>query len=121
MTNEEEIHEIAVALDAILTALREADRASTGDMGVGRTFGQLVGQAMATSEKAQAAQDLIADPIGGALRHAIEALGERLNEIGGIPAMHAAMDAVSTMKPDDDGWRENVLDHRWSGIGDWLA
>jgi hypothetical protein len=59
------------------------------------------------------------DPVREALTHAVRQIGKRLHEIGGMPAMREALE-----KQEDrpSGYRRIcILDHRWDGIGEWVA
>lgn len=44
-----------------------------------------------------------------------------LNERGGMQLMHDTLDRVCKLEPDEDSWREAMLDRLWNGIGSWLA
>lgn len=118
MTWEEELEGICVALDALLTAIREDDEKRRGDHGTGRSANDIAAELTATPAAA-AALRLAKSPVGWALRHAVTDLGRRLDEIGGFDAMQAAMSTVA--QGADERWREGMLDRRWDGIGEWRS
>lgn len=118
----EEIEGITAALDELLTALRSASERRSADRGPPVSARD---SAMAidwdASPAKRAAEDLIRDPVGTAIRKAITKLGERLHEIGGTQAMEDALYAAAELSPTDHDWRISVLDRRFDGIGSWAA
>lgn len=54
-------------------------------------------------------------PVRYALVHAVRMIGKRLHEIGGLSAMHDAMNHQEDQPRG--GWRVAVIDKRWDGIG----
>lgn len=52
---------------------------------------------------------------------ALSALGDLLAGAGGLPLMATVFEGVLDQRPDVKGWREGVLDARWSGFGGWSA
>lgn len=115
MSNEAEIASIADALDNILIALADHPRPR------GRLRMLTYEDLAATTEHAEVAEEIIADPVGRSLRLGIEALGERLHEIGGLKAMGAVMTDVVARRPEQEAQRTDIIDKRWDGIGEWLA
>lgn len=116
-----EIDGIVWALDRLLSAYRlELDRQATT-----REFPPEMPEFDWSDPKVTKAQTiahaLVEDPVGRAMTLAIESLGRRLFEAGGMKAMHDALIAVGDMNPEQESWREGVLDRRWSGIGSWMA
>lgn len=63
------------------------------------------------------ADKLLADPVGTACRQAIRTLAERLYEIGGMQALEDACERVADMDPAFWGWRTDIMDKRFNGIG----
>lgn len=116
MSQTSEQSAIIDALDTLLTAISQAPQRKA-------PFPKMLtaSELMQKSEVTLTAEEIVADPVGRSLRLGIEALGERLNEIGGMKAMHAALDEVVSRDPARKSWRANILDKRWDGIGEWHA
>lgn len=116
-----ETDHIVAALDALLTAYRaELDRKASIDEAAPSVGVLEWGDPGVTTAKLMA-HSIIADPVGRALTMAMETLGRRLFEIGGLGEMSRAMDRAAAMSLGQESWRESVLDRRWSGIGDWAS
>ncbi len=116
-----ETDHIVAALDALLTAYRtELDRKASLDEAAPSVGVLEWGDHGVTTAKLMA-HSIIADPVGRALTMAMETLGRRLFEIGGMGEMSRAMDLAATARPGEESWREGVLDRRWSGIGEWAS
>lgn len=58
---------------------------------------------------------------GAAARRGIGEIGEMLHAAGGLRAMSAALCAVEELHPDDGDVVAGIIDHRWDGIGGWVA
>lgn len=122
MTRDEEIEGLTLALDRLLTALEVEAEKSSGDKSPPRSASEILSDIATPRTPTEiAARRIIADPIGRALRMALYAVGERLHELGGLVLMGEALAAAAALKPEVESWRESVLDHAWSGIGDWMA
>lgn len=67
------------------------------------------------------AATLILDPIGESVRNSVVVLGERLHELGGSKLMIDVLDDVAERDPANHARRVSIMDHRWSGIGSWVA
>ena len=120
--NEEEIEGITMALDALLTAIAADREAKPGDVTVARSAAEMFQSFDWKQTEAQAAaRRLVASPVGNALRVAVEILGVRLHEIGGVPLMQRICAQVADLAPESSSWREGLIDRRWDGIGEWLA
>lgn len=52
-------------------------------------------------------------------KSAITGIGQLLAERGGLGLMAKVMDLVLDQKPEAESWRENVIDHAFSGFGNW--
>ena len=116
-----ETDHIVAALDGLLTAYRaELDRQERAN-GERPEVGELEWGAPGVTRAKVLAHSIIADPVGRALTMAMETLGRRLFEIGGLGEMSRAMDRTAAMSLGQESWREGVLDRRWSGIGDWAS
>ncbi len=116
-----EIEGIVWALDRILTAYRvELDRQERAKE-VTPEMPEIDWSHPKVTRAQIVAHALVEDPVGRAMTLAIESLGRRLYEAGGMKAMHDAIMAVGAMNPEQESWREGILDRRWSGIGSWLA
>jgi hypothetical protein len=73
---------------------------------------------MSASELAKLSpvESLLDDPIGRSLRLGIRRLGERLNQLGGFTLMQAVAERVGST-----GRRLTIIDHAFSGVGNWVA
>lgn len=67
------------------------------------------------------ADELLSRPVATACRTAIRTLGERLFEIGGNQLMSEVCDRVSALDPANESRRLGIMDHRWSGLGNWYS
>ena len=65
----------------------------------------------------RAADDLLDNPVGEAVRRAVTVLGERLYEIGGLNLMQNVLDRVAERDASHQNWRVDIMDKRWDGIG----
>lgn len=123
-TTATEVSNIHAALDALLSEIVKIDQGPRRAGGV-YTAAELMEEAreyLLMTDHQRFAYRLSREPVREALCEAIARLGERLNEIGGLRAMHEGMRFVENSdKSDDWGRRISVLDKRWDGIGGWLA
>lgn len=120
MTKEDELNGIVAALDALLTAIKADNERRRGDFKVARTL-DITEWTFEETQLELAVLDLVRNPVGQALRNGVKLIGERLHESGGISLMHDALGAVCKLSPDDNSWREAMLDRLFSGIGSWEA
>lgn len=120
MTPEEETHALAVALKTLAkTAYQRFSVAPPREDTLSERGGAWTPARAQTSE-------ILHDPLLGAYRVAIQSVGERLFEIGGVAAMGTAIDhALDGLDGDEESYVEGLIDHRWDGIGDgvtgWVA
>lgn len=118
MEDQQQLHvHAAVALKSVLDAIVAHDRAkppapmrvwNASDIDMEELlFGDL--------------EELASDPIGESLRLAVDDIGERLHKAGGLKLMHDTLQsAVAADDPAADTLTD-IVDKRWSGIGDWAA
>lgn len=137
MTKEEEFNAIVDALDTLVSALI-ADRHSRGGSR---------GQSERTVRPAHNAnrenlwnlkdwsmrayegppppespiEELLKRPKEKSYSLGIRVLGERLYALGGMDMMQQALALAALRDPSTDSWRMAILDHRWDGIGSWVA
>ena len=55
------------------------------------------------------------------LRAAVKGIGVVLAANGGLGLMSRVMDIVLDQKPEQETWREGMIDARWSGVGGWMS
>lgn len=119
----EEVQRIEDALDRLLTActhdfnvrLRGPDRGPVSADQLSQEFLE----SLKGTDAQRAAAELYDDPVGEALRQAVHALGERLYELKAD-----MIDICYRVAERDRRWHDrrlSIMDHRWSGIGDWMA
>lgn len=118
-----EVQRIEDALDRLLTActhdfnvkLRGPDRGPVSVADLSREYLE----SLKGTDAQRAAAELFDDPVGEALRQAVTTLGERLHEL------NADMVDVCYRVAERDRARHDrrlsIMDHRWSGIGQWMA
>lgn len=120
-----ELQVVNRSLDLILTAIIELDERPRRDLPPQpgpRSMAELAeeyawGRPATVAERF--AQRLKYDPVREALCHAVRMLGQRLNEIGGFRALR---DACDRQENYPSGMRRvGIVDHRFDGIGEWLA
>lgn len=117
-----ELENIILALDRLLEALWGEREKRGNDPSYERsTADRLQGYAEADTQAGVIATRIIADPVVTAVRMAIERLGDRLHEAGGLNAMSLALDRVCALNPEQESWREGVIDRAFSGIGGWAT
>jgi hypothetical protein len=118
-----EVEQIEEALHRLLTAathtfnvkLRGPDR---GPVSAGTLSAEYM-ESLSWSEARRDAAELFQDPVGEALRQAVTTLGERLHELG--VDMIDVCYRIAERDPSQHDRRLSIMDHRWSGIGDWMA
>ena len=116
MSRDEVIAGIEAALDALLGAIAEARPRKGGTYSAGQLAASGLDRFSQTKAQ-QDAEDLIADPVGRALRNGVRRLGERLHELGGVAKMQDVLDQVSEKDEARLTWRMDVMDKCWDGIG----
>ncbi len=124
--DQSETQKIENALDALLTAVACYEREpallpETGAVSAGALIGAYLEKLTTWTKAQRSADELLQRPVSWALRRAIRTLGKRLHEIGGDRLMHDICDRVAARDPAREGWRLGVIDHRWDGIGEWVA
>lgn len=77
----------------------------------------LVAEGLGGTPAARAANSLLDNPVGEAVRKAVTTLGERLYEIGGLKLMSDVLDRVAERDPGKESWRIDIMDKRFDGIG----
>lgn len=122
-----ELDLIVGALDALLSAatayIRERSLQPRDEeiQRAGDVAARVVAKLTTFTPAQRAADDLLHRPVSAALRQGIAVLGERLNEIGGIRAMHEAYARVTEEAGRDAARRIGIVDHTWNGIGGWMS
>lgn len=115
-----EVQKIERALDALIsTAITAKPPWPAEEQGRPRiyTLKELIDGPHGQSPASRAAYAFYANPVGEAVRAAVTTLGERLHEIGGLQLMQDVCDRVADRDPERWGWRTDIMDKRWDGIG----
>lgn len=120
MNQEQELRAIHDALDILLASII-ADRALKPRRPKLELDGKELAGILPETRAHGMTLDLLENPREGAFTIAIKALGERLHEIDGMRAMGAALEAMEDRDPEHAERRCSILDHRWSGIGNWMS
>ncbi|WP_454762266.1 hypothetical protein [Caulobacter segnis] len=105
-------------MDALLVAIAAAPPSSQKGFEVSSLSVEALANA---SEVELSLRKIVSDPVGQSLRLGLEALAERLFELGGDAAMANALEDVVARDPANEDWRTNLLDKRFNGIGHWMA
>jgi len=77
----------------------------------------ILGDYLDATPKQRAAEAFLDNPVGEAVRQAVTTLGERLYELGGLKLMEDVCYRVAALDAAREGWRIDVLDKRFDGIG----
>lgn len=117
-----EAQQIEAALDVLVSAavanLHERPLTPERDIRADVAIGEWL-DSLEWTEAQRRASRLLQRPISAAVRLAVRVLGERLYEIGGMALMHDVCERVSAADPRNEARRAGIIDHRWSGIGNW--
>lgn len=121
----EEVQRHESALDHLLTAATHEVNIALRGPGRGPVSAATIGhefvEKLSWSEARRKAADFLDDPVGEALRQAVRKIGKRLHEIGGEKLMLDVCHRVAARDPSQQQRRTAIMDHRWDGIGKWIA
>jgi hypothetical protein len=107
------VAQIEDALDVLLTAIIKHQNKRWAN----RDPGKLPRLYWLGQPKRLPGESFINDPIGQSLRVGVTRLGQALFALtGSLAALHDACDRVSR-RGDYQGWRGDIMDKRWDGIG----
>jgi len=120
-TNLSEAQQIERALELLVTTALASKAPWPRRFEGARSVGAILQDYLASTPAQQAANALIDDPVGESLRQSVSTLGMRLHEIGGMKLMGEVLDRVVSTDPATECHREGLIDHRWSGIGEWMG
>lgn len=120
LTLDEEVAGIERALDTLLRAAIEADqnqpRRKISIADAMMTYADLEAW-MDRPKAARDAEQIMDNPVGFACRKSIRLLGNRLFDLGGCELMGDVCQRVADMDPAKWGYRTDIMDKRWDGIG----
>lgn len=111
--DEQKLHAIEDALDAVLTAIHKHDAEQPKRPLKAVSFAEIVERDIDSD-----VEELTEDPVGAALRQAVWRLGKKLYSIlGETNAMSSVLERVASRDPANYGKRVSIMDNRWEGIG----
>ena len=118
-----EVQLIERSLDALLAAATETRPPwPARDPGL-RPIGAVLQEQLARTPAGNDAAELFDNPVGEMVRQGVTTLGRRLHEIGGTTLMQDVLYRVAARgcSAAERDRRIGIMDHRWSGIGQWMA
>jgi hypothetical protein len=118
-----EVQLIERSLDALLAAAIAAKPPWPARYPNSRLIGEVLREQLAQTNDQRAAAELLDNPVGEMVRQGVTILGKRLHEIGGMTLMQDVLYRVAELgcSGSERDRRIGIMDHRWSGIGGWIA